>query len=141
MLANRCGYLKQNVIMSIQENQISDLMDGGLISKKELLDKYLYNKKEMLLAYEDGRLDENRFQTEKNYNRVKASDWIKNFKRCPYEKEIIKQHLDYICENWMETSEQDILPTFIRQFTEEITDSWSVLEFLKYLKENDFQIL
>lgn len=37
MLANRCGNLKQNVIMSIQENQISDLIDGGLEKQKEQL--------------------------------------------------------------------------------------------------------
>ena len=37
MLANRCGILKQNVIMSIQENQISDLIDGGLEKQKEQL--------------------------------------------------------------------------------------------------------
>lgn len=35
MLANRCGNLKQNVIMSIQENQISDLIDVGLEKQKE----------------------------------------------------------------------------------------------------------
>lgn len=164
--------------MSIQENQISDLIDGGLIAQKELeerikeihinwgmtsksryelikliedsnLDKY--NIQEMFMAYNDGVSDENRFQTEKNYNRTKAIDWIKTFKKCPYkvndknrfsEKEIVKQHLDKLYETKLQGSYKvNALDEFIRQFEEEITDSWSALDFLKYLKENDLQIL
>ncbi len=58
------------------------------------------------------------------------------------EKNIIKEHLDTIVKTYLyEQSDVDALSYFIRQFEEEITDSWSVLEFLKYLKDNDFQIL
>ena len=44
----------------------------------------MYTEQEMLMAYNDGSFDEYRFQTEKNYNRVKAVDWIKSFKKSPF---------------------------------------------------------
>jgi hypothetical protein len=46
----------------------------------------MYCKEEMLMAYEDGRLDENRYQSEKNYTRVKPQDWIEKLKRFPLNK-------------------------------------------------------
>lgn len=147
--------------MSIQETELDEkikkiLITWGTTSKAryeliKLLDDNQFNEKEMLMAYNEGSNDEYRFQTEKEYNRIKAIDWIKNFKRCPFkvehkhyvlEKDIIKDHLDTIVKMYLsEQSNVDALPSFIRQFEEEITDTWSVLEFLKYLKENDFQIL
>lgn len=134
--------------MNIQETELDEkikkiLITWGTTSKAryeliKLLDDNQFNEKEMLMAYNEGSNDEYRFQTEKEYNRIKAIDWIKNFKRCPF----IKDHLDTIVKKYLsEQSNVDALPSFIRQFEEEITDTWSVLEFLKYLKDNDFKIL
>lgn len=58
------------------------------------------------------------------------------------EKEIIKDHLDAVINRYLaHKSDVDALPYFIRQFEEETTDTWSALDILKYLKDNDFQIL
>lgn len=58
------------------------------------------------------------------------------------EKEIIKDHLDEVVNRYINHERDvDALPYFIKQFKEEITDSWSALDILNYLKDNDFQIL
>lgn len=58
------------------------------------------------------------------------------------EKEIIRDHLDTMCDKWLGVIDApDALPYFIRQFEDEVTDTWSALDLLYYLRDNDFQIL
>lgn len=143
LLANRCGILKQNVIMSIQENQISDQIDGGLLYKKEIvnyLDEILKQNKNDKQQTDYQLFLLKRTFPDKSHFYQRCRDLLSTSEKT--EKDIIKDHLDTIVKTYLyEQSNVDALPYFIRQFEEEITDTWSVLEFLKYLKDNDFQIL
>jgi len=126
--------------MSIQENQISDQIDSGLDYQKEIyktVENYLkqnnfskqQTKYHLFLAKKTFKDKENFYQ-----QCIDVCDKIAD-------KNILDKAIENDKSDEMKIMNKDFTDLFIRQFKEEITDNWTALDFLMYLKYNDFKIV
>lgn len=126
--------------MSIQENQISDQIDSGLAYQKEIyktVENYLkqnnfskqQTKYHLFLAKKTFIDKENFYQ-----QCIDVCDKIAD-------KNILDKAIENDKCDEMKIMNEDFTDLFIRQFKEEVTDNWTVLDFLMYLKCNDFKIV
>jgi hypothetical protein len=126
--------------MSIQENQISDQIDSGLGYQKEIyktVENYLkqnnfskqQTKYHLFLAKKTFKDKENFYQ-----QCIDVCDKIAD-------KNILDKAIENDKSDEMKIMNEDFTDLFIREFKEKITDNWTALDFLMYLKCNDFKIV